>query len=331
MEQNKIIPIFFASDKNYLQYLAVAAKSLSDKAGAEYEYKIHVLTDDLTESDLDEIRFLLRDNVTIEVADVTKKMSSIRSKVALRDYYTPSIYFRLFIPTMYPQYRKVIYLDADIIVNADIAMMYQEELGNNYLGAVLDETVWSSQDFIYYVKNALGVSEKQYFNSGVLLMNLDQFRNNNVEEDFYRWVNDSYGGTVAPDQDYLNCISKNKVEYLDPGWNKMPMGDRLQDDQLYIIHYNMFMKPWKYCNVMYEEYFWHVAKRTPYYEKLLKQRESYTMEEMERDRLAAENLVKLAINIANSNVNYRAVVLDKQMKRVDKLSSKDINTIPQRS
>ena len=329
--RDNIIPIFFASDKNYLHYLAVAAKSLSDKASESNQYKIYVLSDDLRDHDLAIIKSLLRSNVSIEIADVTEKMSSIKNKVSLRDYYTPSIYFRLFIPTMFPQYKKAIYLDVDITLNADIAKMYKEELGDNYIGAVLDETVWSNKDFTYYVNNALDITEKQYFNSGVLLMNLEKFRNNNIEEDFYKWVNDSYGGTVAPDQDYLNCISKNKVKYLDIGWNKMPLGDKLDDDKLYLIHYNMFMKPWKYYNVMFEEYFWNTARETPYYEQLLNQRASYTQAQRDKDSISASNLLKLAVNIANSNTNYRAVVLKKSVPTNNHVMDMMTDTIPQQS
>ena len=329
--RDNTIPVFFASDKNYLPYLAVAVKSLSNKVSRENDYKIYVLSDDLKEHDLSHIKNFISDNITIEVADVTEKMSSIKNKVSLRDYYTPSIYFRLFIPTMFPQYKKAIYLDVNITLNADIAKMYKEELGDNYLGAVLDETVWSNKDFTYYVNNALDITEKQYFNSGVLLMNLEKFRNNNIEEDFYKWVNDSYGGTVAPDQDYLNCISKNKVKYLDIGWNKMPLGDKLDDDKLYLIHYNMFMKPWKYYNVMFEEYFWNTARETPYYEQLLNQRASYTQAQRDKDSISASNLLKLAVNIANSNTNYRAVVLKKSVPTNNHVMDMMTDTIPQQS
>ena len=246
MKQNKTVPVFFASDKNYLPYLTVAVKSLVNKTSENNNYNIYILTNDLTNEDIHEMKELEKSNVSINVVDVNPKIESIKSKVALRDYYSVSIYFRLFIPTLFPELDKAIYLDSDIVLNRDIADMFNEEIGNNYLGAVLDETVFTNKDFIYYVNEALDVTEKQYFNSGVLIMNLKKFRDNDIENDFYRWVNSYDFGTVAPDQDYLNCISKNKVKYLELGWNKMPLGEVLPDEKLYLIHYNMFMNPWKY-------------------------------------------------------------------------------------
>lgn len=318
MKQNKTVPVFFASDKNYLPYLTVAVKSLVNKTSENNNYNIYILTNDLTNEDIHEMKELEKSNVSINVVDVNPKIESIKSKVALRDYYSVSIYFRLFIPTLFPELDKAIYLDSDIVLNRDIADMFNEEIGNNYLGAVLDETVYTNKDFIYYVNEALDVSEKQYFNSGVLIMNLKKFRDNDIENDFYRWVNSYDFGTVAPDQDYLNCISKNKVKYLELGWNKMPLGEVLPDEKLYLIHYNMFFKPWKYENTMFDSYFWDIAKTTSFYDFIKNKQQSYTDEQKEQDQVAAQNLLKLAVNIANSNNNYKSVVL-KKPKKIEKV------------
>lgn len=314
MKENKIVPVFFASDRNYIPYLTVAIKSMVNKINNKDQYRIYILTNDVTENDIVEIRSLEKDNFKIEIVDVNPKIESIKNKVALRDYYSVSIYFRLFIPTLFPQYDKAIYLDSDIVLNDDIAKMFKEDIGNNYLGAVLDETVFTNKDFIYYVREALDVTEKQYFNSGVLIMNLKKFRDNDIENDFYKWVNSYDFGTVAPDQDYLNCISKNKVKYLELGWNKMPIGQDLPDEKLHLIHYNMFFKPWKYEDVMFDKYFWDVAKTTSYYDFIKQKQQSYTDEQKENDQVAAQNLLKLAVNLADSGNNYKTVVLKKPRK-----------------
>lgn len=300
--RKKVIPIYFASDKNYLPYLTVAIKSLVDHASSKNIYKIYILSADLTDYDIPEIRSYITNNIIIDVVNVNSKIESIRDKVALRDYYSVSIYFRLFIPTLFPEYNKAIYLDSDIVLNRDIADLYNEFIGDNYVGAILDETVWSNKDFIFYTTQSLGITEKQYFNSGVLLMNLKKFRDNDIENDFYSWINNKKLATVAPDQDYLNIICKNKVKYLAPGWNKMPLSD-MADDKIYLIHYNMFMKPWKYENVKFDKFFWQTAEKTSYLNLLKAQRASYTDQQKHQDNVALENLLKLAVNIANAKVN----------------------------
>ena len=313
MKNNKIVPVFFASDKNYVPYLTVAIKSLVEKTTEKNEYRIYILTNDVKDEDIKEIKSYQKENVKVEIVDVNEKIEVIKNKVALRDYYSVSIYFRLFIPSMFPEYDKAIYLDSDIVLNSDIADLYNVDIGNNYVGAVLDETVFTNKDFIYYVREALDVTEKQYFNSGVLIMNLKKFRDNEIEEDFYSWVNNysTKFGSVAPDQDYLNCICKNKVKYLPLGWNKMPLGSTLEDKNLFLIHYNMFFKPWKYENTMFEEYFWKHAEQTSFYGFIKNQQQTYGEDRKNNDKLALENLLKVAINIANSGSNYKTLVLKK--------------------
>ncbi len=309
MKKN-IIPIYFASDKNYVPYLTVAIKSLVKFSTDKNIYKIYILTNNLTEGDIPEIRSMERSNIMIQLVDVNFKINSIKDKVQLRDYYSVSIYFRLFIPTMFPEFNKAIYLDADIVLNHDIADMYKKNIGDNYLGAILDEVVYTNDKFIYYIKGLYDLNEKQYFNSGALVMNLKKFRDNDIENDFYRWLN-SNTSPVAPDQDYLNTTCRNKIKYLEAGWNKMPLGKKLEDSKLYLIHYNMFMKPWKYKNGMFDSYFWEIAKTTSFYDKLLTQRDSYTEEQRANDALAAENLLKLAVNIG------KQAFMDRQVKTAE--------------
>lgn len=312
MKNKKIVPIFFASDKNYIPFLTIAVKSLADHINNKDIYKVYILSNDLTYADIKEIKSFEKSNLLVEIVDVNKKIESVKNKMKLRDYYTVSIYFRLFIPTLFPEYDKAIYLDSDIVVNQDIAKLYNVDIGQNYVGAVLDEAVYSSKEFVYYIREALDITEKQYFNSGVLIMNLKKFRDNDIENDFYDWVNSYNFGAVAPDQDYLNCISKNKVKLLAPGWNKMPMDRPIQDNKLYLIHYNMFMKPWKYENIKFEDYFWKTAETTSLYGQLKLMQKSYTNEKKQSDHTAYDNLIKLALNIANSENNYKTLVLKKE-------------------
>ena len=73
----------------------------------------------------------------------------------------------------------------------------------------------------------------------------------------------------------------------------------------------MFMKPWKYENVMFGEYFWNTTKQTTFYERLKKIQQDYTDAQRKNDELGFENLLKLALNIADSDTNYRTLVLKK--------------------
>lgn len=295
---NNPVPVFFASDKNYLPCLSVAIKSLLAHISRDKEYHIFVLTPDITQAALMEDFGVIPGNVKIRAVNINDKIDSIKQKAKLRDYYSLSIYSRLFIPEMFPEYDKVIYLDCDIIVNTDIAKMHEVNIGNNFLGCVLDKAVVNAPEFVEYVIKHIGCDDdKKYFNSGVLLMNNTRCRESGMLEAFYNWLNQNQS-TVAPDQDFLNLYCKNQVTYLPAGWDEMPIANKLDDQDLFIIHYNMFFKPWKYKDIMYEDYFWNHAKNSKYYDVFIKQRDAYTDAQKEADQKAMAALLQDALRIA---------------------------------
>ncbi len=314
MKTKPVIPVFFASDKNYLPYLAVAFHSLAKNASDKNLYKVYVLTDSLDNDDLLKLKKHETENVTIELVDVNSKIESIKKELSvnIRDYYSISIFFRLFIPGLFPQYKKAIYLDCDIVLMDDIAKLYNTKIGNNYLCGVLDETVYTNPTFIKYVNEALDVPETKYINSGVLVMNLDKFRKYSIDKNFCHWLFSYNFGTVAPDQDYLNVLCKDSIVYVDRGWNQQPLGTKENPrDSLHLIHYNMFFKPWKYENTLYKDYFWNYAKDTEYYDYIKQQLAGYSDDKKLKDKQAAEGLLKYALELVDSGNTYKATVLKK--------------------
>lgn len=300
MQETNEVPVFFASDKNYIPYLKVAIKSLVNKVNEKDIYRLYVLTNDITEQDFEVLKKLEKANVSVVRVDVNDKIASIQHKVVLRDYYSVSIYFRLFIPSLFPQYSKAIYLDSDVVVNSDIADLYKKDLGSNFLGGVSDECVQNCEEFISYVENALNIKAQNYINSGVLLMNLDALRDYMIEDKFYEWLNAKYMSCVAPDQDFLNKTCKGKIMYLEKGWDKMPLSRDLDDKNLYIIHYNMFTKPWRYDDVFYSEYFWEIVRQLDMEEQFLKELNSYSQEMKDKDTQAYQSLLNLCLELSNN-------------------------------
>ncbi|MBQ8323426.1 MAG: glycosyltransferase family 8 protein [Clostridia bacterium] len=298
----KIIPIFFAADENYVPFLGVNLVSMKKYASPEYEYKIHVLyTGELAEN-AEKIKEMQTENVTVEFNDISDKAAQIQSVMRCRDYYTSAIYFRLFIPDLFPQYDKAIYLDCDTVLLDDVAKLYSVDIGRNYIGAVADQAVAAIGPFRDYVKNALDVEAEKYFNSGVIVLNLVELRKIGFYQTFYG-ILDSYDFTVAPDQDCLNLICKDKVYYYGAEWNRMPTGGA-DEDMPKLVHYNLAMKPWHYDGVLFEEYFWDYAKQTPFYDFIVAQKKAFTPEMAECDRVGGEKLIALAQSEANNPDNY---------------------------
>lgn len=114
------IPIFFAIDDKYVPFAGVVIKSIILNSSKDYNYKFIILNEDVKEERLMKLKALEQENVTIKFVSMNKGLESItdREENKLRcDYFTLTIYYRIFIPSMFPEYDKVIYLDSDIVVN----------------------------------------------------------------------------------------------------------------------------------------------------------------------------------------------------------------------
>lgn len=307
MKKQTVIPVFFASDDGYLPFLAVSVRSLIDNASPDYMYRIHVLNMGLTPSLFAPILEMQQENVRILPVNVSAEIAPLAERMHLRDYYTLAIYYRLFIAELFPQYDKALYLDADIAVNGDISELYRVDLGNRILGAVPDDVVNGHKDFRVYAEEGLGIVPRKYFNSGVLLMNLAEFRRQRISGQFSHLLQTYHFETVAPDQDYLNVICRGQVLYLEKGWNKMSL-DRDYYGVPKLVHYNMFFKPWLYRNICYQEYFWKYAERTPFCAQLRQMQKDFGRQGRMAHRKANRTLHETARRIAASDCNFNSLL-----------------------
>jgi len=224
------------------------------------------------------------------------------------DYFTLTIYYRLFIADRFPEYDKGIYLDSDIVVPGDISELYQIELGENLIGACMDRSIVSVPELVDYVEKAVGTSIDHYINSGILLMNLKKMRQTDFCGHFLRLLHTFHFDCIAPDQDYINAMCSGKIVYLDEAWDAMPPEGGAGVPELenpHLIHYNLFQKPWCYDNIPYEEYFWYYAKKSPFYPDIVRFKRKYSDEQKESDRTCLGNLIQKGARLARENKTFR--------------------------
>lgn len=291
-----VIPIFFTVDDIYIPFLSVTLQSILEKSNIQYHYEIKILYAKLSDESKKKISKYERDNITIEYIDVSEYLAKVKDKLYTRDYFSMTTYFRLFIASLYPQYNKAIYLDSDIVVLHDVAELFNIDIGNNLVGAVPDDIIQKNEVFQEYVEKVVGVSSyKNYFNAGVLVMNLEELRNFHFEEKFV-YLLETVKYAAIQDQDYLNRICKGRVKLIDFGWNIMPSASarEIEEENIKLIHYNYQYKPWHYDNILYGKYFWDYASRTECYDELRKMKEQFNEEMEQADREADKNLRALA-------------------------------------
>lgn len=298
------IPIFFACDEDFVKYTMVSMKSIMENADRSRKYHIYILHMGITEATQAKVLAMADEEFAIDFVDVTDKMKSIADKLPIRDYYSNTTYFRLFIPDMFPQYRKALYIDSDTIVVGNIAELYDHKLGKLYAGVCPDRVVAQTDILGDYVEKVLGVKRTRYFNAGVMLMNCSQFRENHLLDEFLEMLH-VYLFVVAQDQDYLNLICKNQVLYMEPKWNAQVFGElACPEEEVGLFHFNMAAKPWHYEDCRLAEYFWKYAKMTVDYDAIKEGLANYTDEQRHNDSVSGEKLIRLAVSEINREDNY---------------------------
>lgn len=305
---NREIPIFFTIDDGYAPFLAVALNSAIKNANPERQYKAIVLHQSLNETNITKLKSLETENFKIELTPMKANFDALDDRMSNRlrcDYFTLTIYFRLFIPTMFPQYDRGIYIDSDVVLTSDIANLYDIEIGDNLIGACNDLSIADIQPLVAYTENAIGVKRQEYINSGVLLMNLKKLREVDLEGHFLKLLNNYHFDSIAPDQDYLNAMCNGKIYYLDESWDAMPNDAKPRLAHTNLIHYNLFSKPWCYDGIQYEDEFWKYAEDSGYIEEIKAYKAAYTEDKKKADSECLELLVRRGSEIPTNEITFK--------------------------
>ena len=304
------IPIFFSVDDNYVPFLATALNSAIKNASKDRYYRAIVLYRDLSGANMAKLAELATDNFRVDFMAVSEGMEAITDRLSNRlrfDCFTLTIYFRLFIPTMFPQYDKGIYVDSDIVLLGDIAELYDTDIGDNLIGACADLSVQEMPVIVNYIENAVGVPRGDYINSGVLLMNLKELCRVGLDRRFLKLLNKYHFDSVAPDQDYLNALCHGKIHYLSPAWDAMPNENTPPVSDARLIHYNLYSKPWYGDGVQYEEHFWKYAEDSGFIDRIAAYRSDWSEELREKYRQALSILCERAAGISETDVTFRNI------------------------
>ncbi|MEH1334018.1 glycosyltransferase family 8 protein, partial [Proteus mirabilis] len=191
-----------------------------------------------------------------------------------------SMYFRLIIPqVLHPFINKVLYLDADIICINKLSDIFSYNLKNKIAGVI-------NHAYIDPYVSSLSLNNTEYyFNSGVMLINTEEWKSNKILEKFLIKINES--NYKYPDQDVLNILLENKILYLDGKYNRFIENVR-KNDNTTLIHYTGTPKPWKawYNN---DDFFYRYFIISPWKEESLELPETYKQAKIYSTKLFKDN------------------------------------------
>ena len=308
--EGSIVPVVFATNDKYLPYLAVSICSLIENSSEEKFYDVYVLHTGLSELNKIRICNMSTENVHIRTVDTGTLTDGL--PLYEKGHFSVEMYYRILIPELLWQYGKVLYIDCDTVIRADVSRLLSVDLGENVIGAVRNPL---DNDMRRYVTRVLNIGDEDYFNSGVLLICTDAFKENGIRDKCFDILR-RYKGLACPDQDALNISCLGKCLYLDGGWNFQTGNHSYTAEYKYeslidvkIIHYTTGNKPWNTRGLPLSEHFWSYAGKTSYYEDILLNflGSALRLESLGRD--ASQGVETVRRNIINSKnqSHYRVI------------------------
>lgn len=266
----KYLPIAFIADKNFFLPTVVAMTSLLENKSHGSIYVIYIVCVGFTEEQISIIKNVEEKYKTrINIVEIEE--SSLREKYRGLNKHdcnaTLSALIKFDLPDICSEEETLLYLDGDIIVKDDLASILSFELKEDiYVAAVRDSG-------ILYSKRLVRQENPNYFNSGVMYLNLKAMRRDGLSQKLVEAKMNSMDNSLM-DQHVLNEVLGKKVSLLDYKYNTLYVNLRrahyfhklsLNDingfckqeysswtdilDQAIILHYSSFDKPWKYVDV----------------------------------------------------------------------------------
>ncbi|MEY2371394.1 glycosyltransferase [Lysinibacillus capsici] len=246
----------FAINKKYILHFVVTLKSIENNFNND-TICIYILSLDLTEND-----FLSVKGQFPRFKFIWKNLKGHDFKdFFVNAHISYETYFRILIPEVINE-EKVLYLDSDLIVRKSLEELYNKNLDSFAVAAAYDYKAQGR-------KEELGIPEGyDYFNAGVLLMNLKYWRSNNLTYELIKYVKDMKEKLTYWDQDALNAQLYDKVLMLEDTWNIQTASfesNNIDKSALVnpaIVHFTGASKPWhvssnslfqqEYLKYMYE-------------------------------------------------------------------------------
>ena len=263
------IPIVAACDDNYVQHLAVMLCSLLENTKKKHLIQINIIDGGISQDNKHKINNFIQNKYDTDIRYL-KIDHKIYNQFPISYHFTHTIYYRISIPLLFDSsVDKVLYLDSDIIVKDDITKLWDIDLSNYFLAAVESPNVKRNYCDLNMPENS------KYFNSGVLLINLQKWRQHNITEKTIEFIANNQDKITWWDQDSLNSVLCNKWLPLPLRWNqqssffeqKSYLQNKNNPDFIdainnpAIIHFSSLRKPWEYISrhPHKKEYFYYLS------------------------------------------------------------------------
>lgn len=218
MDYNEKIPhIVYASDEKFAEIMGVSMVSLFENNRDMEDIVVYILDSGIKSESKVKIEMVCKmfDRalpIWIPAKDISKELNM---KITL-DRGSLSQYARLFVSSVLPsELSRVLYLDCDIIINQSIYELWNLNLEGKTIGALMDA-------FSEYYRANIGLKPSDVmFNSGVMLIDLEKWKKDKVEDELMNFISEHRGVIQQGDQGALNAVLVDDIYCFEPRFNSV--------------------------------------------------------------------------------------------------------------
>lgn len=208
-----LIPLVIAFTPNYFVPAATTLKSILDSSSADARYEVICLvSQEIPQRQQEKLLRLAGSRMSFRYVNLSGSMDG----AYVDPRYSEAASYRLLLPEILKEEDLVIYIDCDVIVRNDLSELYRDIHLDRFLLAAVYEAPIEGQSGRWA---ALGCDPRGYFNSGFLVMNLKQMREEGTSAKMMEALHTDY--LEFPDQDVLNMVCKGRVFPLPPIYNSI--------------------------------------------------------------------------------------------------------------
>ncbi|RFZ90670.1 glycosyltransferase family 8 protein [Mucilaginibacter conchicola] len=262
-------PIAITIDNNYIQHACVMLKSL--EANVKQPVDVHCVFEDLNDKNIVLLKKVFN-NSHVKLHFVRFDTSVLpQLPIKANDHVTSATFFRIWLPHLFKDLKQILFMDTDIVINGDISEMLNLDITDYPVAAIPDLGMSDAK------KQGLGITgDKLYINAGILLINLQYFREHHLTETIAQFITEHPGLCEFWDQDAINATIKGNFYRLDykynvqSGFYERPAEEpalKAAIEHPVIVHYTGggVCKPWFYKNTHPErQLYYKYLKLTPF-------------------------------------------------------------------
>ncbi|MEG0930073.1 glycosyltransferase family 8 protein, partial [Algoriella sp.] len=193
-------------------YTAVVIQSIISNSISSTQYEINVLTEYISEENKAKGYQLIKAHKNFNLNFIYLDNLDT-SKFYLNSYMNASTYYRFYIPELFKNYDRILYLDSDLIIDNDISFYTTIDFENKvaitspsiYVQRILTEQSDALFTLAYFNQHLQMNDISQYFNAGVMLLNLAEIREKKIDQKLFDSIN-QIKKPIFQDQDLFNSV-----------------------------------------------------------------------------------------------------------------------------